>query len=153
MTTSTKRLILPVSTSDDNFNDFDHAIIDLTNSDIHLIREMSKIVRAAKSSLDISIYKLVTFNTAPEVMTTDYDTDYLDNGRTPLKEPDEYNNRIDGACLNVTDDDFFWSFHPKNTGIHCETESVLITALDTFDTIDDRELQTDEKEADCEQQA
>jgi hypothetical protein len=153
MPTSIKRLILPVSISDDNFNGFDHAIIDLTQTEVRLIREMSEIVKAAKTSLDISVYKLVAFNTAPVLMTSDYDTEYLDNGRTPLKEPDEDDARIDGVCLNVTDDDFFWTFHPKNTGIHCETESVLITALDTFDTLDARELQTNTSEADNEQQA
>ncbi|MBW4054502.1 MAG: hypothetical protein HIU83_03685 [Proteobacteria bacterium] len=137
MPTSIKRLILPVSSSDDNFYRFDHAIIDLTHSEINLIREMSKIVNAAKVSLDISVYKLVTFNAALNVMTFDYNTDYLDNGRTQLKEPDD--SRIDGACLNVTDDDLFWTFHPKNNGIHCEIESVTIAALETFDTLDCRE--------------
>jgi hypothetical protein len=143
--TSIKRLILPVSVSDDNFNGFDHAIIDLTQAEIQLIRDMCAVVNTCKGSLGAEIYKLVTFHNGLEVMATDYDTEYLDNGRTPLKTPDDDDARIDGVCLNVTDDDFFWTFHPKNTGIHCETESVLITALDTFDTLDCRESETDDE--------
>ena len=143
MPISNKRLILPVSISDDNFNGFDHAIVDLTQAEIQLIREMCSVVNTCKSTLGDEIYKLVTFNTAPEVMTSDYDTEYLDNGRTPLKSPDEGDARIDCVCLNVTDDDFFWSFNPKNTNIHCETKSIPITALETLDTLDCREVSDD----------
>ncbi len=143
MPTSIKRLILPVSVSDDNFNGFDHAIIDLTQTEIQLIRDMCAVVNTCKVALGNEIYKLVTFTNDVEVMATDYDTDYLDNGRTPLKTPDEGDARIDCVCLNVTDDDFFWSFNPKNTNIHCETKSIPITALDTLDTLDCREVSDD----------
>lgn len=143
MPTSTKRLILPVSVSDDNFNGFDHAVIDLNSAEIQRIRDMRDVINTCKNSLGSEFYKLVMFHNGLEVMETDYDTDYLDNGRTPLRTPDAEDARIDCVCLNVTDDDFFWSFYPKHTNIHCETESISIDVLETFDTLDCRELAAD----------
>jgi len=144
--TSIKRLILPVSVSDDNFNGFDHAVVDLTQSDIQLIRDMCTVVNTCKLKLGNEIYKLVCFDNDITVMATDYDTDYLDNGRTPLKTPDDEDSRIDCVCLNVTHDDFFWSFSLKHSEFRCETKSTPITALDTFDTLDCREVPSDSKQ-------
>ena len=139
----TKRLILPVSISEENFNDFDHAIIDLTDREIQRIQQMNAAVIAAKVDITDVIYKLVAFDHGVTVMVTDYDTDYLDNGRAPLKLPDPNDGRITGICLNVTDDDFYYSFHPKHSSTYCETSSVSLYELVNFDTVDAREVSDD----------
>jgi hypothetical protein len=136
-TQPTKKLILPVSSSNEFFDEIDHAVIELEQADIDRIKAMSEIVKNAKSVHD-GVYKIVAFDYNVTAMKAEYDEE-LDGDRLPLVEPEDA--RIECECVNVTDDDFFWTFIPKHTETRCETESVSISALDSFDTLDLREVQ------------
>ena len=135
----TKKIITPVSVCDDNYCGFNYAIVNVDQDDIDRIRAMHAIVQDAKAKVRNGLYKLVAFDGDVTVMTEDSDAEKSDDGRIVLTEPDEYDRRIECVCLNVTDNEFFWTFYPKHTNIHCETDTYLISVLDTFDTIDDRE--------------
>jgi hypothetical protein len=134
----TKKLIIPIYIQDDHFDGFDFGIVELSQSEMDRIRAMSELVRSTKETIHNGAYKLVAWDYVIRVMQTDYDSEKLDDGRLPMKEP-EY-PRIDCPCLNVTATDFFWSFYPKHTNINCETAVMSIELLDTYDTIDDRDL-------------
>lgn len=135
-TQPTKKLILPVTSSNEFFDEFDHAVIELEQADIDRIKAMSEIVKNAKS-VHSGMYKIVAFDYVT-VMKADYDEE-LDGDRLPLVEPEYATTECD--CVNVTDDNFYWTFIPKHTSTRCETESVSISELDNFDTVDLREVQ------------
>ncbi|MFZ4856086.1 MAG: hypothetical protein ACOYL3_06785 [Desulfuromonadaceae bacterium] len=134
----TKTLIMPINVQDEHFSGFDFGVVELSQSEIDRIRAMSALVKSAKETIHSGAYKIVAWDYVIRVMQTDDDAEELDNDRLPLKEP-EY-PRIDCPCLNVTDTDFFWSFYPKHTNVNCETATMNIELLDTFDTVDSREL-------------
>jgi len=140
--TQTKKLIMPIHIQDDHFDGFDFGIVELSQSEMDRIRAMSALVKTAKETIHTGAYKLVAWDYVIRVMQTDSDSEELDNGRLPLKEP-EY-PRIDCPCLNVTDTDFFWSFYPKHTNVNCETATMSIDLLDTIDLVDAREVVRDE---------
>jgi len=132
----TKKLILPVHNCDDYYDDIDHALVELTQSEISTIKTMAAVVRGSKS-LHRGMHKLVAFDHSVETMRADHDSG-LENGRVPLVEP-EY-PRIECCCLNVTDCEFYWTFNPKHSSVECETELVSITELDSYDLLDAREV-------------
>ena len=136
--TQTKTLIMPIHTQDNYFDGFDFAVVELSLSEMDRIRAMSELVKSAKKTIHTGAYKLVAWDYVVRIMQTDEDAEELDDGRMPLKEPDEC--RIDCPCLNVTDSDFFWSFYPKHTNVTCETATMNIELLDNFDTVDAREV-------------
>ncbi len=136
--TQTKTLIMPINTQDDYFDGFDFAVVELSQSEMDRIRAMSDLVKSAKETIHSGAYKIVAWDYVIRVMQTDSDSEELDDGRMPLKEPDDC--RIDCPCLNVTDEDFFWSFYPKHTSVNYETSTMSIELLDNFDTVDAREL-------------
>jgi len=138
LTTTTKKLIMPINTQDDYFDGFDFAVVELSQSELYRIRAMSELVKSAKETIHSGAYKLVAWDYVIRVMQTDSDSEELDDGRMPLKEPDDC--RIDCPCLNVTDEDFFWSFYPKHTNVNYETASMNIELLGNFDTVDAREV-------------
>ena len=138
LTTTTKKLIMPIHIHDDHFDGFDFGIVELSQSEMDRIRAMSELVKSAKETIHSGAYKITAWDYVVRIMQTDDDAEELDNGRIPLKEPDEC--RIDCPCLNVTDSDFFWSFYPKHTNVNCETATMSIELLDNFDTVDAREV-------------
>ena len=140
--TQTKTLVMPINIQDDHFSGFDFGIVELSQSEMDRIRAMSALVKTVKETIHTGAYKLVAWDYAIRVMQTDSDSEEPDNCRLPLKEP-EY-PRIDCPCLNVTDTDFFWSFYPKHTSVNCETATMSIELLDTFDPVDAREVVRDE---------
>jgi hypothetical protein len=140
--TQTKTLVMPINIQDDHFSGFDFGIVELSQSEMDRIRAMSALVKTAKVTIHTGAYKLVAWDYVIRVMQTASDSEELDNGRLPLKEP-EY-PQIDCPCLNVTDTDFFWSFYPKHTNVNCETATMSIDLLDTFDSVDARGVVRDE---------
>ena len=134
----TKKLIMPIHTQDDHFDGFDFAVVELSQSEMDRIRAMSELVKTAKETIHSGAYKLVAWDYVVRIMQTDEDAEELDDGRMPLKEPDD--GRIDCPCLNVTDEDFFWSFYPKHTNTNYETATMSIELLDNFDPVDTREV-------------
>lgn len=136
-TTKTKKLILPVHCPTNDYIDFDHGIVELTQEDIDTIRKLSEVVIAAKGSISDSVYRIKMFDHAVTVMQADYDAEPED-GKVALKEP-EY-GRIDCCTLNVSDLDFNWSFYPKHGSDLCTTDTVSFSELDTFETLDEREV-------------
>jgi len=140
--TQTKTLIMPINTQDDYFDGFDFAVVELSQSEMDRIRAMSELVKTAKDTIHSGTYKLVAWDYVVRIMQTDEDAEELDDGRVPLKEPDDC--RIDCPCLNVTDEDFFWSFYPKHSNVNYETTTMSIELLDDFDTVDTREVVCDE---------
>jgi hypothetical protein len=139
--TRTKKLIMPINIQDDHFDGFDFGIIEMTQFEMYRIRTMSELVKTAKATIHDGAYKFVAWDGGIETMKTDYDAETLEDGRLPfLAHTDEYEGRIECVCLNVTDSEFFWTFYPKHTDIRCETKNYPISVLDTFDTIDDRDV-------------
>ncbi len=142
LTSPTKKLIMPINTQDDYFDGFDFAVVELSQSEMDRIRAMSELVKTTKETIHSGTYKLVAWDYVVRIMQTDEDAEELDDGRVPLKEPDDC--RIDCPCLNVTDEDFFWSFYPKHSNVNYETTTMSIELLDDFDTVDTREVVCDE---------
>jgi hypothetical protein len=137
MESTKKKLILPVHCPTNDCVEFDYAIVELSQSDIGKIRALSEVVKATKESVSDNVYRIKMFDHAVTVMQADYDAEPED-GKTPLREP-EY-GRIDCCALNVSDLDFHWSFYPKHGSDLCETSTVSISELDTFETLDEREV-------------
>ena len=131
-----KKLILEVHTSND-YLDFGYVVVELTQANIDKIHKLSEIVKAAKESIDSAVFRIKMFDPSLTTMRMDYDAEPDENGKQPLVEP-EY-GRIECCAINVSDDDFLWTFYPKHGSDHCETSSVPLAALDNFDTIDERE--------------
>ncbi len=140
--TQTKTLIMPINTQDNYFDGFDFAVVELSRSEMDRIRAMSELVKSAKETIHSGAYKLVAWDYVIRIMQNDEDAEELDNDRIPLKEPDDC--RVDCPCLNVTDTDFFWSFYPKHSNVNYETSTMSIELLDNFDTVDAREVVSDE---------
>lgn len=136
-TTKTKKLILPVTNPNDFFDGFDHGVVELSQSDIDRIRNLSEAVKTAKQSYD-GVYQLSCLDLAVTTMKADYDSS-LEDGKLPLVEP-EY-PRIECCTLVVSDQDFHWMFYPKFCDTRSTTASVLISELETFETLDAREVQ------------
>ncbi|QOX80905.1 hypothetical protein FY034_18055 (plasmid) [Trichlorobacter lovleyi] len=134
----TKKLILSINTSND-FLDFDYIVAELTQADIDKIRKLSEVVKTAKQSIDSAVYRIKMFDHSVTTMKMDYDAEPDEDGKQPLVEP-EY-GRIDCCSISVSDDDFMWSFYPKHGDMSdlCETSSVPLAELDSFDAIDERE--------------
>lgn len=137
MENPTKKLILPINCPTNECLDFDYGIVELTQSGIDKIKKLSEVVKAAQENIGLEVYRIEMFDHAVTVMQADYDAP-ADDGKVALVEP-EY-GRIDCCTLDVSDLDFRWSFYPKHGTDLCTTESVLISALDTFETIDEREV-------------
>lgn len=138
MEIQTKKLILQISCKND-YAEFDYGVIEMTQAAADRIRKMSEVVKTAKEDIFSYITEIRAHDHAVTTMKLDYDAEELDGDKLPLVEP-EY-GRIECCKLNVSGIGFYWSFYPKHCDDICTTSRVLISELDSFDTIDEREVQ------------
>lgn len=138
METQLKKLILPISCSND-YLDFDHGIIELSQADIEKIRRLADVVKTTKAAISADVSRISMYDYSVVTKKADYCAEELDGDRLPLVEP-EY-GRIENCKLNVSDICFYWSFYPKHCNDICTTKTVLISELCNFETLDEREVQ------------
>ncbi len=129
-----KKLIIPVHTYDEWFDGKpDYVVVELCQDRIRRIKEMAGTVR------NLGVYKVVEFDYSCEHKVAAHDAE-PDNGRVALSD---FDGRMECETLNVTENSFFWSGYHKHTNIHWETESVIISELDTLEEIDQRDVLED----------
>lgn len=139
-----KKLILKISINNDFVNNFDHGIVELTPGLCHRIKQL------AQAAADLDVTRISEFDYSVKTMISDYDAEESDNGKQPLKEPE--NGRVECPFLVVETDCFCWEGLVGASDIRWGMDNIPLSVLgepgdydqrDSFDAADEREALTD----------
>ncbi len=118
-------LILEVYGSPEECDHPERFKVTLTPIRIAQIRQMAAIVREHKSVDGLNLWSIKAWDYYGDWLNGTWDTD---DGELQLDEDNP--ERMECCAIHVSDDDFGYEAYVKNTDIHCETDSVMLSELD-----------------------